>query len=707
MDRQHQMMKRLFEPRSVLVAGASREETNSGYKIISNMVNGGYKGAVYPVNPKGGRILGFPVYKRIEDIDDEKGIDLGIILVPARFVFDAIKSSAGKNIACNLIISSGFSEIGNIQEEARIARFARDTGMRIVGPNTFGIYSRNVSINCTLGPGEIKPGEVAIITQSSAIGLSIMGWTAAENIGLSAITALGNKSDVDEADLLQYLMRDAHTRVIFMYIESIGDGERFVRTLERTSRAKPVIVLKAGRSQRGAMTVASHTGVPAGEDSIFGDIMRQFGILRAESISEALLWCKFIACSPPPKGENSVIVTNSGGAGVLCTDACDEYNVPLFDNAETLRKVFTTVTPEHGSVKNPIDLTGKAAPDTYNEALDAAVKCDDIDTVIALYCEREVFSEEELCRMVQRNYDTFRKTKKVLSFSLIGGNAIVRCRGELEKRKIPIHKDIYEAVSPVGAFYFYNRYRKNRGRIEANADLDYDAIARTIYDIKKEKRFFLIADEARKIMNIAGIRVPRSLKAASLEHAVRSAEKIGYPVVMKIVSKNIICKSTAGGVALDLVNEHEVADAYEVIMKKCRTNSSHAVIEGVEIAEMVQEGIECTVTAKKDRSFGPVIMTGSGGIYAEVMKDVACRAFPVKRRDVLSMMSQIGLYPLLFGIKGEERKDIDALITMIIKLGSIVHTIRDISEIATEPVLVCDEGDGINVLDVKILLARD
>ncbi len=701
-------MKRLFEPKSVLVVGASREETKIGYKVIRNMVYAGYNGLVFPVNPKGGEVLGYPIYTSIDEIEvGDEGIDMGIIIVPAKFVYQAIESCARKKVKHNLIISSGFSEIGNNKEETRIVRFARENGMRVLGPNMFGIYSRNAPINCTFGVKDVNPGEVAIITQSGAIGLSMMGRTVVENIGLSAIAAVGNKADLDEADLLQYLMYDDNTRVVLMYIEGIKNGDRFVEALEGTTKVKPVIIIKSGRSKRGAMAAASHTGSLAGEDNVFDDIMRQCGVLRADTINEALSWCKFISHNPLPRGENSVIVTNGGGVGVLCTDACEKYNIQLYDDAQTLREVFTPVTPELGSVKNPIDITGQAMSGAYSEALDAALSCDGIDTVFALYCEKEGFSEQEFSKMIKDNYDKFQKTDKVISFSIFGGEVVDHCLKGLGKMKIPVYGDVYDAVSPVGAVYSYYRYLKNCGGVKVDIDLNFDSIDKIVADVKKQDRFFLLAHEAQKIMNIAGIKIPETRIASSLKDAVQSAEEIGYPVVMKVVSKDIIHKSDAGGIALDLINESEVADAYEAIMKNCRAKVPNALIEGVEVAEMVQEGTEFIVGAKIDKSFGPIVMVGLGGIYVEVMKDVAFRAFPLKQKDVVSMIQQIRSYPLLLGVRGEERKDIEALVDSIIKLGSIIYRCHGISDIEVNPVLVYEQGMGVKALDVRILLSRD
>ena len=333
-------IKYLFEPRSVAVIGASSNSQKIGFKVVDNIVASGYSGKIYPVNPKGGEILGCNVYKSIEAIDGD--IDLATICVPAKYVFDVIRDCALKNTKFISIITSGFSEIGNIEEERQIVDFANKNGMRVLGPNIFGIYSAKSPINATFGNKHIADGSVAIVTQSGALGVAMIGKTDTEGIGLSAIVSVGNKSDVDEADLIEYFVTDEKTKVILLYIEGLKDGDKLTEVLRKATKIKPVIIIKSGRSKRGAMAAASHTGSLAGADNVFDDIVaRQVGALRALSVQEALNWAKFLAIQNElPKGENTVIVTNGGGIGVLATDACELYSVNLYDNHEALKEIF-------------------------------------------------------------------------------------------------------------------------------------------------------------------------------------------------------------------------------------------------------------------------------------------------------------------------------------------------------------------------------
>jgi len=696
-------IKYLFEPENIAVIGAARDENKIGYKILKNILTGGYQGKIYPVNPQGGEILGLKAYRNIEEVNGP--VDVASIVIPAKFVYEAVKSCARKKVKYLTIISSGFSEIGNNEEERRIVSYANEHHMRILGPNIFGIYSAAASLNATFGSSGIIPGRVAIITQSGALGVAMIGKTTVENIGLSAIVSVGNKTDVDEADLLEYLVTDDHTKIVLMYIEGVRNGERLIQAVKMTTQKIPVVVIKSGRSERGAIAAASHTGSLAGSDEIFEAIMRQCGVLRAESVEEAFNWCKFLANTPFPSGENTVIVTNGGGIGVMATDACEKYRVKLYDDTAALKEAFSTVTPDFGSTKNPIDLTGQATSSHYNSALEKALKNREINSIIALYGETAVFDAKNLSSMIEENSRKFKEEKKPLVFSIFGGEKIENCLISLKRTDAAVYGDVYEAVSCLGSVYAYYHYLRERSDAIDQAEIDVQAISRVLEGALEEGRSFLLAHEGQAVMQAAGIWIPQSIIARSLDEAVRGAEKIGYPVVMKVVSRDILHKSDAGGVALDIEDKNEVIDAYQAILRNSRAYKADAHIEGVEISEMVTKGMETIIGARRDRTFGPMIMFGLGGIYVEVMKDVAFRALPINRKEILSMVKEIRAYPLLLGVRGEEKKDLDAVVDAIIQVGTILQKCDRISDIEINPLMVYEHGMGVKAVDVRILLA--
>jgi acetate---CoA ligase (ADP-forming) len=697
-------IKYLFEPRSVAVIGASHEPAKIGFKVLENIIKGGFKGRIYPINPKGGEIMGLKVYKSINEVPGE--IDIADICIPAKYVFDSVKECADAGVKFAPIITSGFSEIGNIEEEKKIVRYAKSRGMRVLGPNIFGVYSSVCSLNATFGPDRILPGGVAIITQSGALGLSMIGKTAVESMGLSAIVSVGNKADVSESELLEYLMAQKETRTILMYIEGVRKGEEMVRILKKATKRKPVIVIKSGRSKRGAIAVASHTGSLAGSDKVFDDIMRQCGALRAESIEDAFNWCKFFDTSSLPKGKNCVIITNGGGIGVMAADACEKYGIELYDDSSKLKKLFSRATPDFGSTKNPIDVTGGATSKEYELALSAALSSKDIDSVIALYCETAVFDAENLSRLIERNYRSYLKGGKPLVFSIFGGEAIERSIDDLRRKGVPVFDDVYQGVSCLGAMETYCNYIRNRAEKHAELPMDTNSIEDIASKALSDGRDFLLADECREVMRVAGVTTPKSKIAESIDQAVKFAREIGYPVVMKVVSKDILHKSDVGGVILGLESDREIIDAYQAIISSCKSHKPNAVIKGVEIAEMIKAGTEIIVGARKDAKFGPTIMCGMGGIYVEVMKDIAFRSVPLDRNEIISMIKEIKSYQILLGVRGEDKKDINALVDTIIRVASIIRRCKLISDIEINPVAVYEQGKGVRAVDVRVLLSK-
>jgi len=693
-------MKRLFDPRSVAVIGASSNPAKIGTRVVANILGGGYHGDVYPINPRGGEILGCTAYPSIEAVEGE--VDLAIISIPAAGVLAAIDACGLKGVGHAVVLTSGFSEIGKSEEERQIVEAAKAHGMRILGPNVFGIFSAAASLDATFGPGGIRPGHVAIVSQSGALGIAMIGKTAAESVGLSALVSVGNKSDLDESDLLEYLVDDEGTSVILLYIEGVKGGERLVRTLSKVTERKPVVVIKSGRSTRGAMAAASHTGSLAGADAVFDDLMRQCGVLRATSVQEAFNWVRFLSTAPAPSGTEAVIVTNGGGIGVLATDACEAYDVKLYDDQTVLKETFSGVMPTFGSSKNPVDLTGGASAEDYERALDAVLEEERMDAAIALYCETATADADRFDALLRDLYGRFRDRKPIV-FSLFGGASIDRVIRSLRADGVPVFGDVYEAVSPLGALYRSWRGQGREPEEIPEASLDVEAVRSILVTAGAEGRGFLLADEAARVAEELDLPLPASAVARSLEEAVEKASRIGYPVAMKIVSKDVVHKSDAGGVALDLEDETEVVDAYQAILRNCRAYKPTATIEGVEIAEMVRPGIETIVGARRDPSFGPVVMFGLGGIYVEVMKDVAFRAAPVGPRTAREMIASIRSYPLLLGVRGESRKDTDPVAGVIERIGHLVTACPEITDIEINPLVVYDQEDGIRAVDVRIL----
>ncbi len=696
-------MRSLFEPRALAVIGASANPEKIGYRIVENVVRSGYQGDVFPINPRGGEILGLRVYKTLAEV--EEAIDVAVIVIPAERVVDVVAECGAKGVVNLVIITSGFSEVDNLETERRIVRLAREHGMRVLGPNIFGIYSAASSLDATFGPGGITPGPVAIITQSGALGIAMIGKTATESVGLSALVSVGNKADIDEADLLEYLATDDRTRAILMYIEGVKHGDRLQRTLTEVTLRKPVVVIKSGRSKRGSMAAASHTGSLAGADEVFDSVMRQCGVLRAESVQEAFTWVRYLASTSLPDGDEAVIVTNGGGIGVMATDACEKHGVALYDDQAVLAQTFSGVMPDFGSSKNPVDLTGQATAEDYVRSLDAVLAEDRIHAAIALYCETALFDTSQFAGLLRKIYARYHERKPIV-FSLFGGERIETVIRDLKGEGIPVFGDVYEAVSSLGALYRVRRRMRQRVKPLEPVELPIAEIRRVLDAARADGRTFLLAPEAAQVAAYLDLDMPKAILARNLDEAIRAAGDVGYPAAMKIVSKDIVHKSDAGGVALDLENKDEVVDAYQAILRSCRAHVPEAVIDGVDVVQMVRPGVETIVGARQDPSFGPVVMFGLGGIYVEVMKDVAFRAAPVGRATAREMISDLRSYPLLLGVRGESRKDIEAIADVVVKLSHLIDRCREIADIEVNPLIVYDHGQGTRTVDMRILIRQ-
>ncbi|HEC88716.1 MAG TPA: CoA-binding protein [Thermoplasmata archaeon] len=688
----------LFNPKNIAIIGASHHEGKIGHTVVKNIVNSGYKGRIYPINPKGGEILGNKVYKNISEVEGK--IDLSIIVVPARIAVDVMDEVAKKSKFI-IVITSGFSEVGNIEGEKKLIENAKKHGARVLGPNVFGIYSAKPPVNATFGPSKIKRGNVAVISQSGALGIAMIGKASEENMGLSAIVSIGNKADLTEAEILSYLFNDNLTKVVFLYIEGLENGREFLEIVRNKPPDKSIIVLKAGRSKAGAKAVASHTGSLAGSDIVFDSALKQVGILRADTLEDGLNWVASVALSPPPQGKNVVIVTNGGGLGVIAADACEKYGLKLFDDMEILKKTFEDVMPDFGSYKNPVDITGQAGGKEYRMALERAFKEPNIHSILALYCDRGDAEMEEIKNAlieVSKKY-----SNKPALYTIFGGEGASSIIQALKREGIPAFGDVEDAVSSLYALYKVSE-RKKEGKLE-KIEIEEDRISEIIERAKKEGRRKLLSNEAKEILRCVGIDVPEFFVARNIEEAIKFANKIGYPVAMKVLSEDIIHKTDVGGVILNIENDKEVVDAYEAIIESCRRNVPKAVIKGVEVTKMLKKGLETIIGATNDASFGKVVMFGLGGIYVEVMKDVSFRVAPVTKSEIRKMVREIESYPLLTGVRGEKSKDLDSLVDTIYRIGILVTEFDEIIELDINPLILYEKGakvaDARMVIEVK------
>jgi len=443
-----------FKPKSVAIVGASRSPGKIGYEILRNLKEYGYKGKIYPVNPAAEEILGIKCYHRISEVTGN--IDLAIISIPAKFVPEVIDQLGEKGTKVAVVISSGFSEVGNRELEEDLVRRAKRAGIRIIGPNVFGVLYSPSRLNATFGPRDVRPGNIAFITQSGALGIALMGWTVTEKIGLSAVVSVGNKADVDDSDLLSWFRKDENTNVVLIYMEGVVDGRKFMQEARLTTKFKPVIVLKAGRSEKGMAAASSHTGSMAGSDVVYSASFKQAGILRADNLEMAFDWAVAFSALKIPKGKRVVIVTNGGGVGVMATDSCEAAGLEVFDPPERLKKEFKRFMPEFGSAKNPIDLTGMATHEEFRGALRTAIRDKIIDCIITLYCETAVSDPMKIAEVIKEVFDI---SSKPITVAMIGGEDVSKAIDFLKEHGVPVYPDTERAVSAMAALAKWSERR--------------------------------------------------------------------------------------------------------------------------------------------------------------------------------------------------------------------------------------------------------
>lgn len=696
-------MDLLFNPASVSIIGASAREGSIGYSLVRNIQTSGYAGKIFPVNHKYDEMLGLKCYHSLEELPEQA--DLTVVAVPAEAVNSVIERACNAGARMFVIISSGFDEVGRHDLTHELVDILKRYGARALGPNVFGVFSASARMNATFGPPQVRVGNIGLISQSGALGVALMGKSVSENMGLSAVVSVGNGADISEAEALDYLGRDDATKVIFMYMEGCKDGRRFLDIASRVSRAKPIIIIKSGSSAKGALAAASHTGSLAGSDKVFSAALKQAGVIRAENLADAFNWTRVLASQPLPKARGTVIVTNGGGVGVLASDSAERHDVVLNDDFEMLDRVFRPTMPQFGSSKNPIDVTGQARNEEYGMALKAALEEESIPSVLALYCTPATMDVNKFATTAIE-YTGELAGKKPLVYSIIGGGGVADAINLLNENNLPCYETPDEAVSAMGILYRRWRWLEKETGVPEEFDIDLEAIRAIITRAQEKRQIQLLESDCAEILRIAGLNFPKTGVAKTMDEAVKVAEGIGYPVVMKILSEDIIHKTEYGCVKLDLEDEREVRVAYETIMAEAHSHAPRAKIEGVTITEMVKGATEMICGFSTDPSFGPVVMFGMGGIYVEVMKDVSFRVAPVSRHECESMVKGINSYPILVGARKKAVRDVPKLVEAISRVSYLASNVPEILELDINPLMAMEKGKGCKVVDSRMTIRK-
>lgn len=697
------MLDNLFRPCSVAVIGASREAGKVGHEILKNLLESNFPGGIYPINPKASEILGRKVYQSIMDVPDR--IDLAVVVVPAQFTPGVIEDCGKKGVDTAIIISAGFKEAGSAGSrlEQEVSQIAKKYNMRVLGPNCLGVIDTESRLNASFAPEMPSSGNIAFFSQSGALGTAMLDWAIEGNIGISKFISLGNKMDIGESDLLITLADHPNTSVILGYIEGVKDGRKFMEAAIYATRKKPVIIVKSGNTEAGARAASSHTGTLAGSESAFRAAFKQCGVLRAPTIEALFDYALVLAHQPLPKGNRLAIVTNAGGPGIIAADACEKSELTMTSFQQKTIEFLHNSLPTTAAIYNPVDVLGDAKADRYFLALQAVQRDNNTDSALVLLTPQAMTEPVATAKVV---IDTFSGSSKPVVASFIGGASVREGIYTLRKNGIPDYPNPERAITALEAASRYTNWKNNPIQYEVERfSVDQKKVAEIIEHARKRDQDTIAGPEAMKILSEYGFVVPRSGFAETGREAAAVADDIGYPVVVKISSPDILHKSDIGGVRLGLRDALEVERSFEEVVSSTRRFMPSALIMGVTVDQMIPRGKEVILGMAKDPDFGPMLMFGLGGIYVEVLKDVAFRIAPVNRHEAASMISEIRAYQLLRGVRGEEPSDISSIIDSLIRVSQLVTDFSEIIEMDVNPLMVMTSGQGAVAVDSRISIS--
>ncbi len=694
-------MRELFEPASVAVIGASAESNKVGNIILGNIIESGFQGPLYPINPRYEEVLGLKCYPRITDVPGP--VEMAVVVVPAKFVLQVMEECGQKGVKAAVVISAGFKEVGleGAKLEKQLGEIAHRHGMRVLGPNCLGLVNTHHHMNATFAQEGPREGNIAISSQSGAICVVVLDWAANINIGFSKFISVGNKLDIDEGHLLEYLREDPHTKVIGMYIEGTDRGREFLRQAELTTRVKPVIALKAGRTSSGAKAASSHTGAMSGSDKVYDAAMRQAGVVRVKNIEEMFDLLQAFSTMPLPDGEGVAIVTNAGGLGVMAADACSDNGLTLASfEAATIEKLKQKLPPA-ASLYNPIDVVGDADAERYDHAIRTVMDDPNVACVLALLAPTDLVDISSVARTLTAFAGS---SPKPIVTSFVGGKEMMAPIDMLKAAGIPNYPSPDRGIRALAAMVEHRRsLDRKESHVVKPTDADHEAVREVISSVRAEGRLALSENEGKRILKAYGIATPQEGIAQDLASALKLAGEIGYPVVMKVESPDIAHKTDVGGVVLDIDDPQELERSYQVMLSKVREKMPRARVSGVSIQRMVK-GREVIVGMVRDDQFGPVITFGLGGIFVEIMRDVTQGIAPLDRDDVERMVRSIRAYPMLAGARGKRPGDIPALVDVILKISQMAMEYPELEELEMNPVMVGDEGTGVIAVDALVTI---
>ncbi|MBI9110782.1 acetate--CoA ligase family protein [Maridesulfovibrio ferrireducens] len=695
-------MDSLFTPSSIAVVGASAVSGKIGNTILTNLQNAGYKGELCPVNPRGGTICGLKAFKSASEIGHP--VDLAVIAVPRDSVLGVLKDLIETGVRSVAVISAGFSEVGREGWllEKQITELAEKNGISLLGPNCLGLINSSGGVNASFATGNPLPGTTAFFSQSGALCVAILDWALEAGVGFSKFVSLGNKAVINEVSIIEYLGNDPETKVILGYVENIADGRNFMEQAVKVSMKKPIIMMKAGITAAGARAASSHTGAIAGSDQACDAAFRQSGIIRVDRLEELFNLAKAFSCQELPFGPNLGIVTNAGGPGILAADACGEYGLRMPSFSSSTIAELQPMLPGYASIYNPVDLLRGADADRYRKAIKVVGHDPVINSVLVIIAPSENMNLKEVAETVATCAS---EICKPVFCCLMGRKNSEEARSVFAAAGVPVYDFPKQAVRAMDSMYRYAVWKGRASRTFEIPDRDYEAAREVVDSALSSGRSELVEFQARDIVTAYGLPTPESDLARSGDEAALLAERLGFPVVLKIASPDISHKSDVNGVWLNLKTAEEVRNAFWQITAQAQRLKPNAYIAGCLVQQMAsKDAREVIIGFRRDDQFGPLLMFGLGGVYVEILKDISFRLAPLSVEDAGDMVREIRSYMLLKGVRGSEPADFDAITDVLIRMSCLADDFPEIYEAEFNPVLV--SSDEALVADARMTIVE-
>lgn len=687
-------LQKFFKPASIAVVGASNTKGKVGNDLIVNLKNN-FAGVIYPLNPRDGEIEGIKAFASAKDLPQAP--DLSVMAIPAESVPGSMEELAIRGCRNFVVISAGFKEAGTagMELEKKLAELKSKYRLRILGPNCLGYISTRPAINASFAATFPKAGNVAFFSQSGALGTAILDMAEAQKIGLSYFVSLGNKMDIDELDLLDYLSNDKNTKVILAYLENITAGQKFIEQAKAVSRKKPVIVLKSGKTAEGSRAVSSHTGSLAGTAEVYSAAFRQAGVIETEDVMDFFDLAEGFAYQNPPRGNRVAIITNAGGPGILLTDCLPKYGLKIAELSAVNQSKLKNILPPAANSCNPVDVLGDALADRYAQAFEITAKDKNVDAIIVALTPQKMTQIRETAEVIGR---LRAKTDKPVILCFMGEKAIIDNYDIFSAHRLPQFNYPDSAVKVLGAMHQYYLLQQEKPSKAGNIVLKAN---QTNLKILQGVSGNLTEDACRRILANHKFPIHRAELVKNAAEAVKAAKAIGYPLVLKIVSKQVIHKSDVGGVKVGIKDETELLVAIAEMNKNIVQKVKGVKIEGYLIGEMVS-GQEVIIGLKRDPQFGAAIMLGLGGVYTEIFKDVTFRVAPIDLAEAKKMIGELKIYPLFAGARGQKPLDTEALAELLLQFSRLALAYPQIKEIDFNPVMVLEKGKGVKIVDVRM-----